>query len=97
MTHFSWPKTPTAAWLACARLTDDPEGDLIADMRGELRRGVELPALFANKAELHSYLISRSACQGALNAVPGVWRRYRQWLDRHGLDWRASLDTDVQH
>ncbi len=84
----TFPVTLTAAWLALARATDDPEGDLIADMRAELRRGADLPAVFSNKAEMLNYLRSRGACREALAAVPGVWRRYRNWLDRHCLTWR---------
>ncbi len=81
------PVTLTAAWLSRARATDDPEGDLIGDMRAELRRGVDLPALFPNKAAMFDYLRSRGACREALGAVPGVWRRYRNWVDRHCLTW----------
>jgi hypothetical protein len=80
-------KTPTAAWLAHARITNDPEGDLVADMRRELRRGADMPPVFHNRQELRSYLHSKGACAEALAVVPGVWRRYRAWLDRNG--WRA--------
>jgi hypothetical protein len=80
-------KTPTAAFLACARATDNPEGDLIADMRRELRAGVDMPEVFHSQRELQSYLRGKGACAEALAAVPGVWRRYRSWLDRNG--WRA--------
>lgn len=78
----------TAVWLTRAHVTDDPEGDLIADMRAELRRGAEVPALFPNMVSMQDYLRSRGACPEALAAVPGVWRRYRRWVDRHGATWR---------
>jgi hypothetical protein len=81
------PDTITAAWLSRARATDDPEGDLIADMRSELRRGVDVPALFPNMASMRHYLRDRGACPEALAAVPGVWRRYRSWVDRNCRTW----------
>lgn len=84
------PTSQTAAWLSRARITDDPEGDLIADMRAELRRGADIPGLFPNVAAMRAYLRSRGACPEALAAVPGVWRRYRKWLDRHALTWRIA-------
>jgi hypothetical protein len=77
------PTTITAAWLVRARVTDDPEGDLIADMRSELRRSVEVPALFPNMAAMRDYLVGRGASREVLAAVPGVWRRYRRWVDQH--------------
>jgi hypothetical protein len=86
------PRTPTAAFLLRARVTNDPEGDLIADMRDDLRRHGAMPRLFPNIEALRAYLYSRNACPGALDAAPGVWRRYRQWLDRHGGDWSSFLD-----
>jgi hypothetical protein len=69
----------TTRWLAAARNTDDPAGDLIADMR----RDPALPGLFSNVGEMRSYLQRKGACAEALAALPVVWRRYRHWLDRH--------------
>ena len=66
-------------WLRHAGITEDPAGDLIADMR----RVADLPALFGNIEEMRSYLRSRNACREAMAAAPIVWRRYRKWLDRH--------------
>ena len=65
------------SWLMAARITDDPEGDLIDDMR----RDKNLPRLFSNVGDMRSYLIQMRACQGALDTVPRVWRRYRRWLE----------------
>jgi hypothetical protein len=62
------------AWLKVARATDDPEGDLIEDMR----RDKNLPRLFSNIGQMRSYLRQKRACQGALNAIPRVWRRLQE-------------------
>ena len=66
-------------WLSRSRVTDTPEGDLIADMRADK----DIPRLFSNIDEMRSYLLSKGAGHGALSAVPAVWRRYRSWLDRN--------------
>jgi hypothetical protein len=86
--------TPTAAFLARAHITDNPEGDLIADMRSELRRGADMPEIFHSQRELQAYLSGKGACPEALAAVPGVWQRYRRWLDRNC--WRAWSLTSKQ-
>src|SRR6266446_5954487 len=69
----------TRRWVAKARITDDPAGDLIADMR----RDPALPGLFPNIQAMRDHLRRRGACREALAAVPVVWRRYRNWMDRH--------------
>lgn len=73
--------TPVQHWLAAARATDDPAGDLIGDMRGDLT----IPHLFASIEDMRGYLRCRGACVEALAAVPTVWRRYRRWMDRHPM------------
>jgi hypothetical protein len=78
-------KTPpmtnfTKQWLAHARITDDPAGDLIADMRREQET---MPSLFKNIREMRAYLVSRRACPEALEAVSTVWRRYSSWIMRN--------------
>jgi uncharacterized protein YozE (UPF0346 family) len=73
--------TPTRSfneWVMQARVTNDPAGDLIDDMRADQK----LPSIFHSIGELRRYLILKNACRGALVAVPVVWRRYRHWLDR---------------
>jgi hypothetical protein len=40
---------------------------------------------WANFEELRSYLISKSACPGALEAAEVIWARYLGWLHRKGL------------
>jgi hypothetical protein len=69
----------TRNFLAHARVTDDPAGDLIKDMR----RDKTLPPLFGSIKEMREYLHRRGACLGALEAVPVVWRRYSTWLARN--------------
>ena len=86
-------RTPTAVWLTRSRITDTPVGDLIADMRGELCRGIEPPRLFANCEEMRRYVRGRGACPEALAAVPGMWRRYCAWMDRHCLKWSVLPPT----
>jgi hypothetical protein len=66
-------------WLYYARRTDDPAGDLIAD----LARDRDLPPLFRNIDHMRSFLQQRMACREALDAVPIVWRRYNRWLTRN--------------
>jgi hypothetical protein len=69
----------TRAFLARARKTNDAVGDLIADMG----RDPNIPPMFPNIKSLRAYLRERNACEQALEAVPGFWRRYRRWIDRH--------------
>jgi hypothetical protein len=64
----------TTQWLKRARATDDPEGDLVAD----LRRSPDLRD-FGSMQDLWGFLALRGACPEALDAVPGVWRRYLHW------------------
>jgi hypothetical protein len=80
-------KTPTMVWLERARITDDPEGDLIADMRAEMNAGRAVPDLGDLIGKIHAHLRLRNACEGAHHAVGGVRRRFRRWLDRHCWDW----------
>lgn len=65
-------------WLKVARATENPEGDLVGDMR----RDRKLPDHFESADRLSIYLLCRGACPEALEAVPGVWRRYESWRSR---------------
>ena len=73
-------KTPActtnfSAWLAvAARATRDPAGDLVGDMRTD----ASLPE-FCDLEHVIKFLRRRDACDGALAAAPGVWRRYQRW------------------
>jgi hypothetical protein len=71
--------TTTQAWLAAAQITDDPAGDVIADMR----RDPDIPALFKNIDAMRDYLRTKGACREALAALPIVWRRHQGWLGRN--------------
>src|SRR6187455_147076 len=62
-----------------ARVTHNPAGDLIADMKADR----ELPDTFAGRERLETYLVLRGACDDAMALVPQVWRRYRSWLARN--------------
>lgn len=73
------PQNWTKAWLANARITDDPVGDVIAD----LKRDPNVPRLFHNAEEMRNYIRSRQGCREAIAAVSAVWKRYRRWQDRH--------------
>ena len=61
-------------WLAVARITRNPAGHLVMDMKAD----GELPAL-RSLAGLIRYLERHAACYGALQAAPVAWRRYRRW------------------
>jgi hypothetical protein len=50
--------TATSEWLAKARATDDPAGDLITDMRRES----DWPGLFKSLEHMRAYFRSRRAC-----------------------------------
>jgi hypothetical protein len=65
-------------WLERARVTDDPEGDLIDDIRRDRNPPPQFPTLEA----MQRYLQSRNACQQAIEAAPIVWRRYRRWQNQ---------------
>jgi YozE SAM-like fold len=60
----------TKNWLASARITDDPMGDLIADMR----RDPNIPSLFKNIDAMRDYLRTKGACREAIAVVPKLWR-----------------------
>jgi len=77
-------------WIATARITDDPEGDFVEDMRSDIRNA-KTSADFSDIAHLRRYLLLRGACQGAMEAVPGVWRRYRR--SQIGRTRAATLAT----
>ena len=74
--------TPVADWLAQTRVTDNPEGDLVAEMRRKWRDG-EMPDTFPNIAAMRTCVL-RFKHYGAVLVVPGVWRRYCKWRDRQG-------------
>jgi hypothetical protein len=61
-------------WLAHAHISDDPIGDLIADLQRDRRT----PASISSCAALRRYLRSRRACRAALHAAPKVWHQYRR-------------------
>lgn len=75
--------------LERARITDDPEGDLITDMRTE----PDIPE-FPDLKSMRDYVrFKRMGDRLILAAVPGAWRRYRSWMDRHQADpSRLPLD-----
>lgn len=52
-------------FLSTARITDDIQGDLIADMK----RAGDLPNDFIESDQLRRYLRDRRACDGAVDAV----------------------------
>ena len=84
------------AWLEAARRTDDPAGDLIADMRRDFERNpADFPRLFPSITAMRAYLRAKGACHEAMRAVPVVWRRYAKWLDRH--PWSADLPGSPIH
>lgn len=64
-----------ADWLRCAPITDDPEGDFVADAR----RDPDFPKSVDGPHQLRAYLRSKGACPEAIEAVPDVWWRYVQW------------------
>jgi len=70
-------------WLASAKRTNDPEGDLVADMRRDRDR----PPTFQSITAMRDYVRVKSGGDRAvLAAVPGAWRRYKLWLARHSAD-----------
>jgi hypothetical protein len=71
--------TATSRFLEAARPGENAVGDLIRDMR----RDSDVPALFPNIKSVRNYLAIHGACDGAMDAVPKFWLRYREWLDRH--------------
>lgn len=65
-----------SVWLDLAKVTDDPAGDLIAD----IRRDPRFPRHVSSEQSLKRAL-PITACDGAAKAVPQVWRRYTQWRE----------------
>jgi hypothetical protein len=79
-------------WLAGARITDDPVGDLIGDMKVDGR----LPKAFASCDELRSYFSLRGACAAALRQASPAWRRYQRVAEAMPIDpydWDAVFDA----
>jgi hypothetical protein len=68
---------PFAQWAA--KRTDNPAGDLVADLRDDSysrqSRGESLP-YFTSAQGVREYIESHGACDGAVQAVPKVWKRY---------------------
>jgi hypothetical protein len=68
--------TPFEEWLERAKITDDPEGDFVYDMRRDPHR----PTTFASLESMLFYVGSKSNYDTAvLASVPGAWQRYRAW------------------
>ena len=64
-------------WLEVARTTDDPAGDFVKDARDD--------GFFPDPhhlLDLVSYLHSRGACEGAVEAAKVAWGRYERWKQR---------------
>ena len=76
-------------WLARARITDDPAGDLIGDLLKDHNLPRQIPSLEA----LQAYLQSRNACHEAIKAGSVVWRRYRRWQDRNPVSTHDSANA----
>ena len=77
----------TALFLSKARVTDNPAGDIVEDMKADTRSPRYrdgLPRLFRDADHVRSYLWSRNACQEAIDAVPEFWRRYSAWMKKNG-------------
>jgi hypothetical protein len=71
--------TPFEEWLKQAKVTNDPEGDLVTDMR----RDPDRPPTFTSLKALRSYVGFKSHYDTTvLASVPGAWRRYRAWCSR---------------
>jgi hypothetical protein len=71
-----------AEWLERARVTDDPEGDFVADMRADMRINSDRPQTFTSLRALRCYVSLRGGDREVLAAVSAAWRRYRRWLGR---------------
>jgi len=65
-------------FLKQAKVTDNPTGDLIGDLKLDRTR----PDDFASPARLRGHMHLRSACPEALRMVPAVWKRYQRWVAR---------------
>jgi YozE SAM-like protein len=65
-------------WLSRAKVTDDPAGDFVTDMRDDR----QAPKTFASLGDLRAYLRSRRACDGALGAASDAWLRFTTWKKR---------------
>ena len=66
-------------WLHDARITNDAAGDLIKDLRSDLRTDPDEFPRPRTVSGLTRYLAQQGCCDGAIAAAPVVWGRYRQW------------------
>jgi hypothetical protein len=53
-----------------------------------MRRDPNVPPLFHHIGEMRGYLRLKRAPTEALAAVPILWRRYADWLERHSVRLR---------
>jgi hypothetical protein len=75
------PPDTTRKFLQQSRVTNNPVGDLIGDMRTD----PDLPPDFQTFSQLRDYIRSKSQDNGlVMAAVPGVWRRYQRWQRSQG-------------
>lgn len=65
-------------WLEGMVVTDNPEGDLVADML----RDPNLPPLFLSIKMMRNHILDHGGCPEAVAAVPGVWQRYKKRLNK---------------
>jgi hypothetical protein len=73
--------TEVEQWLDSISITDDPCGDLIADMRSDFKRNPEkFPPMFTSIDSMHS-VIPITAWE-AHAVVPAAWARYKAWCRR---------------
>jgi hypothetical protein len=80
----------TREFLKRARLTNDPAGDLVADMRVAMECRKNVPSLFCSKREMEDYVRREGGCDKAIEACSDLWPRYRRFVDRHPWGFPAD-------
>lgn len=75
------PQTLNGQWLTKTRATNNPTGDIIADMKCDYDENPNnFPEVFHDISEMRAYFHSRGACEAVVDLIPNLWVRYRQWM-----------------
>jgi len=62
-------------WIRIQIVTDDPQGDLVKDIRGDRR----FPKI-RDYEQLRWYLVLRDACDECMDVAEEAWERYQSAL-----------------
>lgn len=77
-------------YLTRAKVTDDPAGDLIADLRRD-----QLPRILTRR-ELMDHILLRGGCFEAVQAARPLWKRFRRWQDYTCTHFKSYTSEEAE-